>query len=1136
FSTVTGARIDTTTLDTEYWVTNLRRPVRFADTVEALLAEGHRVFVEASPHPVLTLGMQESFEEAGCEAVTVPTLRRDDGGTAQLARALAQAHVAGAGVEWERWFRADADTDGDAEPGAVPGTVELPTYAFQRRSYWLRSGVGAGELNAAGLGRTQHPLLPAAVRLADGGLVLTGRIQAGAGDWLTGHQVAGTPLVPAAALVEWALRAADETGCGDVQELTLREPLVPPQSGGGLLLQVSVEAPGPDGARELRLSSRAEQDREGEESWSCHATGLLAPHTAPAGPTPERDDGPWPPTGAQAVELEGFYARAAAAGCTYGPAFQGLRALWRHGPDLLADVLLPEARSAGDGGFGIHPVLLDTALQPAVLDGIGAQEGEGQLWTPFAWSGVSLWASGATAVRVRLTSLAPDTGDGRREFRVEVVDAVGDPVLTAESVVLRPVDAEAVRAAGRRAGGARLRAAVWTPLALTGHEAFADAPGVATTGQWPVLSGHGHTDRDGAVAEALEGGSSVVLADMCTGFSSGLAEAEAAAGLVREWLAEPLAADATLVLLTRGAVDIGVPEGDRATPDAARDGVWGRLRHVQARHPGRFVLLDLDPAPEADGEPVGSAGAPPAAVGAAVARGEPQLAVRGGRVLVPRWTRDGGVPESSTDTDTGTEPEPPGTVLISGGTGAWGGRLAEHLARTGQAAQLLLVSRRGPDAPGAAELVSRIEEWGVPVRVVAADLAEQDRAAEIVAGVAPECPLTGVAHAAGAREGTPAQVWRARATVAAQLHAATEELPSLRWFTLFSEAEAEAEAEAEDEAEAGAEAEAGPESGRGSEPGGVRHAAAERAGAADHAAVRAYCDALVAHRRARGLPGTSVLWSPEHGTEEHGTGETLDAVLRHPASHLLATGAGRQAASVPASPYSLTVGRAQAAPGGPRRRSAAAGAGGGPDDWAGRLAGLGPEERRRTLLGLVRGHAAAVLGHADPAAVSPGAAFKELGFTSLTSVELRDRLAAATGLRLPAAYVFRHPTAEGIADDLLHRLAPDGADGTAAPGRGPVGGRGHGQARDSGNALLNELARLESTLAGAALEDGEFDSVTARLEDLLATWKDSRAAPGGAGGGSAASDEHAAHEAADRLRSASTDQVLDFIDNELGVS
>ncbi|WP_174551020.1 polyketide synthase dehydratase domain-containing protein, partial [Actinomadura macra] len=503
---------------------------------------------------------------------------------------------------------------------------------------------GAGDMGAAGLRPTDHPLLPAAIELADGEVALTGRISASSGRWLT-HSVAGTELVPGSVLVEWALRAADEAGSDAVRELTLQEPLLLPASG-AVLVRVAVDAPEPGGEREMRIHCRPEDE---DTAWTCHAVGVLGPH-AETGTL----DGAWPPPGAKPVDVEGFYERAEAAGYTYGPASRGLRALWQDGPDLLAEVALPEG-AEDRAGFGIHPVLLDAALHPVLLDDRFAPP-DGHVRVPFTWAGVSLWAGEATTARVRLSPR------GEAELSVLLADALGAPILTAESVVMRPAAVERLCEAGARAAAER-----------------------------------------------------------------------------------------------------------------------------------------------------------------------------------PRRAQD--------------------EIVRSNG----------------------------------------------PVR----------------------------------------------------------------------------------------------------------------------------------------------------------------------------------------------------------RRRAGAGTGGAPGDWAARLAGLDGDERRRLVLDLVRGHSAAVLGHADAATVGLDATFKDLGLGSATAVELRGRLASATGLRLPTALVFRHPTPQDVAAELLRRLVP-GDEGT------PAG-------RNAAGPLLSELARLEAALTGADVRDGERDAVTARLEGLLAKWKHT---PG----------HEAGDGAVDRLREASAEQVLDFIDNELGVS
>ncbi|MFS7879763.1 type I polyketide synthase, partial [Streptomyces asiaticus] len=847
YSTVAGGRVDAAGLDADYWVRNLRERVRFADAVEALLADGHRVFIEASTHPVLTIGMQETFEQVGTDAVAVSTLRRDHGGQAQLLHSLAQAFIAGVEVDWKAAFPADP----------TPRTVDLPTYAFQHQRYWMNASGTAGDPSGLGLVAAGHPLLGAAVELADGSThLLTGRIAAGGGDggWLGEHIVADAALAPGAALVEWALRAADEVGCGGVEELALHVPLVLPESG-GLRIQVVVGAPAEDGRRDVRIYSRpdGEAGSGADVGWVCHAEGVLSPAPEAADRSAEGLGGTWPPTGAQPVDLEGFYERSAAAGYAYGPSFQGLRAMWRDGADLLAEVALPEA--AGDAeGFGIHPALLDAALHPALLlDTEPEQErdGGGQVWLPFAWNGVSLWAAGASTVRVRL-SPHRDGAEGERGLRLVVADAVGDPVLTVDSLVTRPAAVEQLRAGATRAADG-LFVLDWTPLP---QPTRTDEP-VADRDGWAVLAAEGAGRDLEALLARLDDGEPVpavvlaefprpeadadAVADLAT---AGLALAQRALALVQTWLAEPRLADARLVVVTHGAVDIA-----ESGTDVAAAALWGVLRSAQAENPGRFLLLDLDldldldvdldldPDLDLDLDPGPAVDVRADNVRDAVARAmdldEPQLAVRDGRAWVPRLIR-ASVDSGPEGRDAPAALDPDGTVLVTGGTGTLGGLVAEHLVRTWQVGHLLLVSRRGPEAPGARELAARLEELGARVRIAAVDVTDASAVAELVAGIDADHPLTGVIHASGllddavATSQTPerlARVWAAKAAGAAHLHTATADLP-LSLFAMFSSAA------------------------------GVLGSP----GQANYAAANAFCDALAAHRQAHGLPGLSVAW------------------------------------------------------------------------------------------------------------------------------------------------------------------------------------------------------------------------------------------------------------------------------------
>ncbi|MFI0901911.1 type I polyketide synthase, partial [Streptomyces sp. NPDC020983] len=1025
YSTVTAERLGTAALDPGYWFDNLRRPVRFADTVGRLLADGYRTFLQCNPHPVLTASLQEVFEDAGTAATALATLRRDQGGERQLALALAQAHTSGLDVDWRPWLRR----------GARPGRpVGLPTYPFQRRRYWVPAGTAAtGGGPTAGVRAVDHPMLPAAVPLPDGGLVLTGRLRGGAGSgWVADHAVGGTALLPGAALVEWALQAAHEAGCGGVEDLALQVPVVVPDAG-ALRVRVTVGPADAAGRRTVEVHTCPDgPGTPAPEAWTRHAEGTLAP----AGePVPAQDpEGAWPPPAARPLETADLYGRAAADGYGYGPAFRGLTAAWRDGDDLLGEVLLPEAAGEDADRFGIHPALLDAALHPALLDTEGrAEAGPGEVLLPFAWSGVTVWATGARRVRVRLS---PAPG-GRR---LTVTDPSGAPVLTAGCVAVRPARADELRAAGERAVEG-LFAVEWVPRpagsaapgeewVVVGHDdpwtAHARPPG-DTGAAWADAADGGPGAGPGAGPEdtpgpegahaglggllaAVDAGAEpprLVLHPVPEDADGGPGAAEGVLALVHEWLAEDRWTGSRLVLVTRGAVATG--DGDPAAePGGAA--VWGLVRAVQAEHPGRFALVDLAPGTDpTEGLAAAAASADPA---------EPQAALRAGRTLVPRLVRTA-APAAAGPVDLSG-----GTVVVSGGTGVLGGAVAEHLVRAYGARHLLLLSRRGADAPGAGELLARIAESGARAEAAAVDVADRAALARVLAAVPDDRPLIGVVHAAGVIDdalveswdaGRLARVWAPKATAARHLDDLTRTAP-LRLFAVFSSAS------------------------------GV----VGNAGQAGYAAANAWTDALVERRRAAGLPGTGIAWSLWEQTSAmtgHLTGAGLsrlgslgmrplttphglrlfDAALR--TGHPVVVAADLDTSRL--GPDGPSVLRALARP--VRRRAADPDGAGGPA-LAGQLAGLDAAQRRELLLTTVRRTAAVVLGHSSQGAVPAGVAFKELGFDSLTAVELRNRLATATGLRLPATLVFDHPTPHALAAELAERLSA----GTSATVRAPV--------------------------------------------------------------------------------------------------
>ncbi|MBK3626214.1 SDR family NAD(P)-dependent oxidoreductase [Streptomyces sp. MBT49] len=622
-STVTAGPLDTAGLDAGYWYTNLRRTVRFEETVRGLLAGGIRFFVECSAHPVLAVGLQEIFDDAGADAVALGSLRRDEGGPERFLTSLAEGHARGLPVDWDAVF---------AGTGArrVP---DLPTYPFQRRHYWLEAEYrNAGDAGDLGLTSAGHPLLGAAVRLAEGDrLLLTGRLSLKTHPWLADHAVGGTALVPGTAFAELALEAAARTGCAGVAEMTLHSPLTVPARG-AVHVQVEVDGPDDAGRRALTVHARPGDAADGDP-WTRHATALLAP----PGPVTEGEAlTAWPPPGAARLDTAGMYEPVPGGAYRFGPAFQGLRSAWRLGDTVYAEAALPPELHQDAARFGVHPALLDAALHAI---GFGGFLGEGT-HLPFSWHDVTLRAVGPAAVRVRVRAAGKDA------VTVTLADAEGAPVATVGRLVFRPLPA------GGDDTGDGLRDSLfhvdWAPLPV-------DAAAPSGAG-WAVLGGDGHglvpalrgagvfagahrgpAELAAAVASGAPAPDVALLScppDPATVAADGLPAAvrratEGVLRVVQEWLADDRLRGIVLAVVTRRAVAAGPGED---VEDLAHAGVWGLLRSAQMENPGRFLLVDLDGRDESRARAA-------AAVRTALAADEPQLALRLGAARVPRLAR-----------------------------------------------------------------------------------------------------------------------------------------------------------------------------------------------------------------------------------------------------------------------------------------------------------------------------------------------------------------------------------------------------------------------------------------------------------------------------------------------------------------
>jgi candicidin polyketide synthase FscC len=917
-STVTGDLADLAS--PEYWVTQVRSAVRFADAIDFVRTRGVTTFFEAGPDAALT----------ALTGDCVPAQRRGRPEARTLVDAVGALYVGGVKVDWARYF-----------DGRGARRVALPTTAFRHERFWLipRAHGEHGEHGDAG--GLDHPWLTACLPLPHSReAVYTGRLSVRDDPWLADHTVFGRTVLPGAALVELALGAARHAGCAQLTELTLSSPVLL-SANDAVSVQVVLGAPDAGGGRSVGIHARI-----GEGPWTAHATGVVAP----GGRTPRWEQAEWPPDGAVPIAEDDAYQRFIGSGYGYGPAFRAMTSAWQRDDEIFAELELP---AAATGRFGVHPVLLDAALHPALV----VSEPDEEVVLPFAWSGVTVHADGARTARVRLAGTS-----------VDIADEAGRPVLTVAELAGRPVSAAQL---ADRSRDVPLRLA-WRPLG--------DLPSSPEWQLWHALPAEAAVPDLVVLDCGTLAGSDGSVVDGLRTIAHGVLE------IVQAWLRDDRYAHSKLAVVTSDAA-VGLP----VTPAGlAQAGVWGLVRAAQAEHPGRFVLVDLAAREESW-----------SLAGAAAASGAPEVAVRAGTLLAPQLTEVTEPPGKAMVPDIGD-----GTVLITGGTGGLGGALARRLVVDHGARHVVLVGRRGIEAPGARELAAELAASGAEVAVHACDVSDRDALAGVVVSVPDEHPLCGVFHAAGVLDDgtvermTPDRVdavLSAKAVAAWHLHELAQTVP----LVLFSSAA------------------------------GVLGAG----GQANYAAANVFLDALATFRDGLGLPGASWAWGLWADTGM-GAGSVDDRKMAAEGFPPLSVAEGfalADQALTSAEPYlamlklDRTVLRApdtvlppvlrDLVPRAAQVRVPAPG-----QDLVLRLDVLAPADQRRLLLDLVRMQTAIVLGHDRAAAVDPNRGFLDIGFDSLAAIELRNRLATATGRTLSPMLVFDHPTVTAVAEHLLAEL------------------------------------------------------------------------------------------------------------------
>ena len=1065
YSTVTGKVSSGQALDPLYWARNMREPVLFSAAVQRLLEDGHDIFLEISPHPILLSAMQQGLHPAGQECVLLPSLRHDEDERANLLGSLGGLYAAGYPVNWPLLY-----PDGGR-------CVQLPSYPWQRERFWLDAPDGEASSYRTYSSRSEtmdHPVLGRHLALAypAGTEFWESVLDRNLLPYLDDHRIQGVSVVPASTYVGTALAAAAQAFGTDpvaLRDIAFRKALFLPD-GATRNVQTILSRDAADGAS-FHIYSRDDGTKHAGKPPTLHAFGKLFPQTDGTIATPDAGGETLTEVRARCRENipgQDHYRRLEESGVHYGPFFQSIVQLWRSNDEVLGEVRVPDRAQPDAPGGQIDPAILDAAMQvfAAWVPADGRLQG---LYLPtridafvvHAAPGCHLWCH----ARVRQQDADAIMGD------VRILDEAGSLAVeiqgirfehlgsTLRDTVAANIDDWLYEFQWRlqdRTETEPARPATWLIFADQGGVGEALSARLQAQGDRSILVAAGasyaetdsshyriHPERAEDLRRVLEaaqaadqpGSLGVVHLWSLDAAETTLAALDAAqilgCGSVLLLVQELARTDAhdppRLWVATQGAHAVGEPSHSLSVAQAP---VWGLGRVVAQEHPTFWRgLVDLDP----DASPRDAADHLLAELSGA--GGEDQLAFRNGRRYVGRLVRR----DASAEQATSFRCRVDGSYLVTGGLGDLGLLVARWMVEQGARRLVLLGRSRLPPRAdwGTAEPGSRVsrqiaairelETLGASVHLASVDVADEAELRAFLDGFRAEGwpPIRGVVHAAGVlQDGLLVQldaeslraVLRPKVMGGWLLHRLLQDV-ALDFFVLFSSA--------------------------GSVLG--------QPGQGNYAAANAFLDALAHHRRALGQPGLSINWGAWSGEGFADTvgGKRLAARLALlgirsivPAKALEALGQllGQGATQVLAVPVDWAQYRAfySAGSGVPllselaRAAVEAAPPGGRTGERREALLAADPEERVHLLQTYLGEQVARSLG-LSPSKLDPQQPLSELGVDSLMAVELKNRIAVDLKVNVPVVKFLQGFSVDQVVKQVLLELAAEGEDPAPPP-------------------------------------------------------------------------------------------------------